>query len=80
MGITEDGQEVDLSILTGGADAAPSRLYPIYNCSWEHAVVTAGETNLVVGEKYDPGNLAKLKGFSVILSQQWYYRHIKDLN
>ena len=33
-GITADGQEADLSILTGGADPAPSGEYAIYNCSW----------------------------------------------
>ena len=64
-GITEDGQEADLSILTGGADPTPSREDSIYNCSWEHVVVTAGESNLVVGKKHDPRNLTKLKGFSV---------------
>ena len=64
-GITADGQEADLSILTGGADPAPSGEYAIYNCSWKHVMVTAGESNLVTGKKHSPGNLTKLKGFLV---------------
>ena len=54
---------VDASI--DGADEADEGLPEIWNCTWEHIVVSAGETNLVSGKSLEPENLTKLKGFMV---------------
>ena len=58
-------EEGDSSGLQKSASVAPDGKPSIWNCSWEHVIVTAGESNIVAGKSTDPSNLTKLKGFHV---------------